>query len=43
MLDEVMIGGYLEESSKKSILSAITGHEALVDEASEDSKLSNKK
>ncbi len=36
ILDEIVIAGHLQESSKKSVLKAISGQEALVDETQEE-------
>jgi len=42
-LDEILLAGHLQESSKKSILKAISGQEALMDETSEENSSSSKK
>lgn len=35
-MDEIIIGGHLQESSKKAVLKAISGQEALIDESQEE-------
>lgn len=36
MLDEVLLGGFVQEPSKKIVLKAIQQQEALIDEANDD-------
>ena len=42
LLDELLIAGYVQESSKKAILKAVSGQENLIDEALEESARSKK-
>mmetsp|Transcript_14336 Transcript_14336/g.12167 ORF Transcript_14336/g.12167 Transcript_14336/m.12167 type:complete len:160 (-) Transcript_14336:224-703(-) len=41
ILDEILLAGQIQESSKKSILKAISGQEALMDESAEDTNSSS--
>ena len=36
LLDEIIIAGHIQESSKKVVLKAVAGQESLIDEASEE-------
>ena len=42
ILDELLMAGYVQESSKKSILKAVSGQEALIEESLEDIPKSKK-
>ena len=42
LLDELLIAGYVQESSKKAILKAVSGQENLIDESLEESAKSKK-
>ena len=43
MLDEIIIGGYLQESSKKHILKSVSDQEALVEDKNEEEEKTAKK
>ena len=36
ILDEIILGGFLQETSKRSILKSVSGQEQLLDEANDD-------
>jgi AP-1 complex subunit sigma 1/2 len=36
LLDELLMGGYVQESSKKAIMKAVSGQEAMIDETVEE-------
>jgi AP-1 complex subunit sigma 1/2 len=38
LLDELLLGGYIQEPSKKIILKAIQQQEALIEEANDDNQ-----
>ena len=40
LLDEIIIAGHIQESSKKVVLSAVSGQESLIDEGTDDKKRS---